>query len=102
MAMISGVLAISRLSRVLSALPQLADVAVLHVAPVLPQVRGDAVGAGGFANQRRLDRVRFAAIAPAIARLAQGRDVIDIDAEFEHGNGPRRVIRVIAPVCRAR
>ena len=40
---------------------------------------------GGFANQRRLNRVRLAAVQSAIARLAQRRNVVDIDAQFEHG-----------------
>ena len=66
---------------------QAADVAVLDVAAVFAQMGGDAVRAGGFANQRRLDRVRLAALAPAVARLAQGGDMINIDAELEHGGG---------------
>ena len=85
MAIISGVLAISRLSRVLMTSRKLADVAILDVAAVFAQMGGDAVSAGGFADQRRLDGVRFAALAPAVARLAQGGDMINIDSEFEHG-----------------
>ena len=42
-------------------LAELADVAILHVPAVFAQVGGDAVGAGGFADERRFDRVRFAA-----------------------------------------
>ncbi len=54
------------------------------MATVLAQVRSDAVRAGVFANPRRLDGIGFAESASTIARLAQRRDVINIDAEFEH------------------
>ena len=62
------------------------DVAVLDVPAVFAQVGGDAVGAGGFADESGFDGVRFAAIASAIAGLAQGGNVINVDPEFEHGN----------------
>ena len=48
-------------------------------------MRGDAVRAGGFADQRRFDRIRFTAVAPSVTRLPQRRDVIDIHPQLEHG-----------------
>src|SRR5208282_4304260 len=64
---------------------QLPNVAVLDVPAVFAQMRGDAVRAGGFTNPRRLDRIRFAETAPTIPRLAERCDVVNVDAEFEHG-----------------
>ena len=61
---------------------QLLHVALLDVAPVLAQVHGDAVGTRGLRRQRRLDRVRI--VDPA--RLPKGGDVVDVDAEAEHGS----------------
>jgi hypothetical protein len=46
---------------------------------------GDAVGASGFAGESGGNRVRFTVAAAAIPRLAQRRDVINVDTEFEHG-----------------
>ena len=65
-------------------LTQFPDVAVLDVPAILAQMRGNAVCAGGFANPRGRDGVRLAESASAIARLAERRDVINVDAEFEH------------------
>ena len=58
-------------------------VVVADVAAVLAQMRGDAVGAGLDRGQRGAHRIRPLA-AP---RVAQGRDVIDIDAETEREDG---------------
>ena len=55
---------------------------VADVAAVLAQMRGDAVGAGLNGRQRRPHRIRPLA-APCVA---QGSDVIDIDAEAERRN----------------
>ena len=55
-------------------------VRVLDVAAILAQVQGDRVRPGGFRHQRRLHR---AGIKRA-ARLAQGGDVVDVDAELNH------------------
>ena len=56
---------------------QPSHVAVADVAAILPQMRGDAVGAGLDRSQRGAHRVR-----PLTApRVAQGCDVIDVDAE---------------------
>ena len=55
------------------------DVVVADVAAVLAQMRRDAVGAGLDGQQRRLHGIGM----PAAARVADGRDVIDVDAEAE-------------------
>jgi len=57
------------------------------VPPVFAQVRGDAVRARRLANPRGLDGTRLAEAAPAIPRLAQSRDMVNVDAELEHKNG---------------
>jgi hypothetical protein len=85
--MISGALAISRFSRVFDGFAQLPDVAVLDVPPVFAQMRGDAVRARRLANARGLDGIGFAESAPAIARLAQRGDVVNVDAKLEHNHG---------------
>ena len=66
---------------------QFLDVALLDMAPVLAQVHGDAVGARRLGHQRRLDGVRV--VDPA--RLPEGGDVVDIDAEMEHGSAQSQV-----------
>jgi hypothetical protein len=53
------------------------DVEVLDVAPVLPEMRGDAVGAGAFAQLGGGGRVGF--LAPP--RLPDRGDMIDVDVE---------------------
>src|SRR5439155_26379157 len=60
---------------------ELLHVPLLDVAPVLAQVHGDAVRARGLGVQRRRDGVRV--VDPA--RLPEGGDVVDVDAEAEHG-----------------
>ena len=55
------------------------DVVVADMAAVLAQMRGDAVGAG---RDRKLGRAHRIGMAPA-ARVADGGDVVDIDAEAE-------------------
>ena len=55
------------------------DVLVGDVAPVLAQVGGDAVGAGVGGDVRRAHGIRM---CPA-ARVPDGRDMVDIDAEAE-------------------
>jgi len=47
------------------------------MAAILTQMRGDAVGAGGDRRQRRAHRIR----PLASPRVAQGRDVIDVDSK---------------------
>ena len=64
-------------------------VALLDVAAVFAQVHGDAVGARFFGVQRSLDRVRVTG-APG---LAQGSDMVDVDAKKNaiaggHGSAP--------------
>ena len=73
---IESVTAISRFTRVCTRAQQDFDVARLDVAPVLAQVHGDAVGARLLGDQRRRHGIGIA----RVARLAQGRDVIDVDA----------------------
>ena len=56
----------------------------MNVPAVLAQMRGDSVGAGFDRQQRRADRIGTG----TAARIAHGRDMIDIDAE------PQRCHRV--------
>ena len=55
------------------------DIVVADMAAVLAQMRGDAVGAG---SDRELGRAHRIGMAPA-ARIADGGDVIDVDAETD-------------------
>ena len=55
------------------------DVLIGDVAPVLAQMGGDAVGAGFGGDDRRAHRVGVR----AAARVPDGRDMVDIDAEAE-------------------
>ena len=57
------------------------DVVVADMAAVLAQMRGDAVGAGGDGELGRAHRI---GMAPA-ARIADGGDVVDVDAEAQTG-----------------
>lgn len=70
-------------------LAQAAKVTILHMAPVFAEMGGNAVSPGRFAEESRLNGVGFAAFAAAIARFAHGGDMIDINAEFEHGGVQR-------------
>ena len=58
------------------------DVVVADMAAVLAQMRGDAVGAG---RDRELGRAHRIGMAPA-ARVADGGDVVDIDAEAKRSS----------------
>src|SRR5205823_8923066 len=69
---------------------QLPDVAVLDMAAVFAQVSGNAVRAGRFAHQRRLDRVGLAVAASPVTRFTKGGDVVDIDTQLEHGLAAQR------------
>ena len=57
------------------------DVGIGDVAPILAQMRGDAVGAGLDGQMRGAQGIGV----PAAARVADGGDVIDVDAEAEVG-----------------
>ena len=57
------------------------DIVVADVPAVLAQMRGDAVGPGCDRDLRRAHRI---GMAPA-ARVADGRDVVDVDAEPQVG-----------------
>ena len=62
------------------------DVAVGDVAAVLAQMGGDAVGAGLGGDDRRAHRIGMI----AAARVPDGRDMVDIDAEAEPAAVTRR------------
>ena len=55
------------------------DVVIRDVAAILAQVRGDAVGAGLHGEVRSAQRIGM----PAAARVADGRHVVDVDAEAQ-------------------
>ncbi len=61
---------------------QALDVAVGDVPAILPQVRGDAVGAVGHGQFGRPHRVRIVG-APGVP---DGRHVVDIDAQSQPGH----------------
>lgn len=65
---------------------QHANVALLDVPAVFPQMYGDAIGAGQLAERRRRHRIGLC----GAARLTNGGDVIDIDVEARHGIGSAR------------
>ena len=85
MASISGVTASSRFMRVASTCRSTATSSILDMAAVFPQMQRDAVRAGGLRHQRGLHRARIA----GAARLAQGRNVIDVHAQMNHGDYAR-------------
>jgi hypothetical protein len=64
------------------------DVGILDVPAVFAEVRGDAVGAGAYAEFGGGDRIRL--VGPA--RLTERRDVIDVDIEAHDRGG------VVSPV----
>ena len=49
------------------------------MAPVFAQVQRDGVGAGLFGQQRRAQRIGIG----RAARIAQGGDVVDVDAQVD-------------------
>ena len=64
------------------------EVAILDVPPVGAQMHGDPAGPGTLADGCRRDDIRLAVGRvgrPRVARLPQGGDVVDVDAE-NHGN----------------
>src|SRR5438477_133775 len=72
--------------------------AVLDVTAVLAQVRGDSVRAGAFAQHGGFDRIGIA----RAARLAECRDVIDVDVQREaHAAATLRRIREFAKCARS-
>ena len=78
-ATISAVAAISRLSGLLMRAFSRAISSSTDVAAILAQMRGDAVGAGGDRDLGGVHRIGM----PAAARVAHGRDMIDVDAEAD-------------------
>ena len=69
------------IERLLDARLEPCDVVVADMAAVLAQMRGDAVGAG---RDRDLGGAQRIGMPPA-ARIADGGDVVDVDAEAESG-----------------
>ena len=67
------------------------DVVVADVAAVLAQVRGDAVGAGRDRHHGRAHRIGM----PSAARVADGRDVVDVDAEAQCGDAITRRVAAV-------
>ena len=66
-------------------MPESPNVVVLNVSSVFAQMSGDAVATGGFAGASGLDGIRLAGGFDAtIASLANGGDVVDVNAQFEH------------------
>ena len=92
-ASISSVAAISRLSGSVELARQAVDVGVGDVAAILAQMGGDAVGAGRCGEPRGAHRIGML----AAARVADGGDVIDVDAEAQ-----RRLLGDAHRVSRAR
>ena len=78
---------------------QFRHIAVLDVPPILAQMRRDAVRAGRLRCERGLHGTRLAAAKPAITRLANGRDMVNVDAEFQHDSmgRSRQHRRIIFP-----
>ena len=86
-ASISSVAAISRFSGIVEPVHQPVDILVGDVAPVLAQMGGDAVGAGRGGGEGGADRIGMR----AAARVPDGRDMVDVDAEAEAACGSRRL-----------
>ena len=84
--MISGVLPISRLSFVMMLARKPFQIAILHVAAVGAQMRGDAARAGSLAEARRRDRIGFGVLRVGhrrVTRLPERGHVIDVNAELQ-------------------
>ena len=64
---------------------QRGDILVANVPPVLAQMGGDAVCARLGGQQRRFDRVGMR----SPARVANGRHMIDVDAQAQMSGGSR-------------
>ena len=90
-ATISGVAAISRLSGFLIARHQPRDVVIDDVAAILAQMRGDAIGAG---RNRSLGGLDWIGMPPA-ARVADGGDVVDVDAEAQEGSHADHLVPIL-------
>ena len=59
------------------------DIVVADMSAILAQMRGDAVGAGFDRNLRRMHGIRVS----AAAGVADGGDVVDVDAEAQIRRG---------------
>ena len=69
---------------------------------ILPQMSGDAVGAGRFTSQGRLHRARFAGGSTAIPRLPQGGHMVNIHTQLEHGRTLRKITQLAKHILNAR
>ena len=94
MASISSVVAISRLIGRLVGGAHGFEIGIADVAAIFAQVDGDAVGAGGLRHGGGLGRIGMR----AAARVADGRDVIDVHAQFRGG---RAASVISGPGCPA-
>ena len=74
-----SVAAISKIERLCDLRLEPRHVLVADMPAILAQMRGDAVGAGRDGDLRRAHRIRM----PSATRIADGRDVVDVDAEPE-------------------
>ena len=70
-----------QIERQLNGRHQPGDVRIRDMAPVLAQMRGDAVGAGARRQFSRAQRIGMV----AAARIAHGGDMIDVDAQAKLG-----------------
>ena len=64
----------------LHGLPQQLHVAIVNVPTVFAQMNGDRISAAEFGLGRRPDRIGLV----GAASLPERRDVIDVDADFNH------------------
>ena len=63
-------------------------------------MRRDAVRARDLGGDGGVHRRRLAAALPAIARLAQRRDVVDVDSQLKHRDTLRKFLRLAnSAVC---
>ena len=77
---------------------QPAHILVLDVTPIFAQVAGDAVGAAQMRFDRGPDGVRLV----GAARLAHGRDVVDVDAELDHRSASSISTLRVCRICPCR
>ena len=78
------------------------DVVVADVAAILAQMRGDAIRAGRDGEVRRPHRVGM----PPTARVADGGDMVDVDAETQGGRRHavlvlKRAVMLLGPILDA-
>ena len=79
-----------KIKRLADALIEPRNVVIDDVAAILAQMRGDAIGASRDGDLRSLDGIGM----PSTACVANGGDVIDIDAEAD-GSGCRHILCLV-------